>query len=211
MEGKKPIQYRPVESNGKTYMYPVLTVKMQSFAEQLIPNKFNLTEAIKESSYEVSEKSRSKLASRLWARDDIREWLAVRLQEISDSLDEDQRLDKQEMRALQELFRVGYSNITDVVQWDESGKVKVLSSEEIPDEVKTAIKKIKSTTRTTENADGDVTETVTLEIELHDKLKAIELIQRIAGDYYKTNKDDEGDSKKGYIVIGTHARIENDE
>ena len=73
----------------------------------------------------------------------------------------------------QTLIDIARANLTDVITWDESGNVKVKASEDIPDSVAAAIKKL----RVTRSKDGDPT----LEIELHDKISVLKVLAKSAG------------------------------
>ena len=73
----------------------------------------------------------------------------------------------------QTLIDIARANLTDVITWDENGNVKVKASEDIPDSVAAAIKKL----RVTRSKDGDPT----LEIELHDKVSVLKVLAKSAG------------------------------
>ena len=73
----------------------------------------------------------------------------------------------------QTLIDIARANLTDVITWDDQGNVKVKPSDEIPDSVAVAIKKI----RVTKNKDGDPT----LELELHDKISVLRVLAKSAG------------------------------
>lgn len=73
----------------------------------------------------------------------------------------------------QTLIDIARANLTDVITWDDQGNVKVKASEDIPDSVAVAIKKI----RVTKSKDGDPT----LELELHDKISVLRVLAKSAG------------------------------
>ena len=73
----------------------------------------------------------------------------------------------------QTLIDIARANLTDVTTWDDQGNVKVKASDEIPDSVAAAIKKI----RVTKSKDGDPT----LELELHDKVSVLRVLAKSAG------------------------------
>jgi len=74
-------------------------------------------------------------------------------------------------RVLEELGHIASSDITDVVSW--TGDVAILkASEELPTQVRKAIKKVKITPGKYGNA---------IEVEMHDKLSALRMMARVTG------------------------------
>jgi len=67
---------------------------------------------------------------------------------------------------------LGSSKITDVIDWDSAGNVKVKPIDEIPETALTAIKKIK----VTPTRGGDI-----LEVEMIDKVRVLQLLAKSAG------------------------------
>jgi hypothetical protein len=61
------------------------------------------------------------------------------------------------------------TKITDIMEWDEDGQVKVKASKDIPDHALQAIKSLKV------NKDGN------LEIELYDKVGVLRLLAKASG------------------------------
>jgi hypothetical protein len=61
------------------------------------------------------------------------------------------------------------TKITDIMEWDDEGKVKVKASKDIPDHALQAIKSIKV------NKDGN------LELELYDKVGVLRLLAKASG------------------------------
>lgn len=76
------------------------------------------------------------------------------------------------------LTRVMRGNIKDVVSWNQDGLVFTAGSEEMDNEKSRLIKKVKVTEKTSQK--GDWTECKT-EVELHDPVKAAELLGRYHG------------------------------
>lgn len=76
-----------------------------------------------------------------------------------------------------ELLAMGYANLTDIIRWDSEGNVHVLASKDIDDASLRAIKKIKQIKTT--NREGG--ETTTLEIELHDKVRVLQVLAKACG------------------------------
>jgi len=89
----------------------------------------------------------------------------------------------------QELAAIGASNITDVLQWTESGAMALLRSSDIPPHVQKAIKKVKVTPNQYGNA---------IEVEMHDKLAALRVLARHHG-LMEPNAD--SDSRPSVIGI----------
>jgi len=89
----------------------------------------------------------------------------------------------------QELAAIGASNITDVLQWTESGAMALLRSSDIPMHVQKAIKKVKVTPNQYGNA---------IEVEMHDKLSALRVLARHHG-LMEPNAD--SDSRPSVIGI----------
>ena len=79
----------------------------------------------------------------------------------------------------QELNAIAASNITDVLQWTESGGMALLRSSDIPKHVQKAIKKA-------------------IEVEMHDKLSALRVLARYHG---LTEPNSDSDSRPSVIGI----------
>lgn len=73
---------------------------------------------------------------------------------------------------LQELESVAASKLTDVLWWDQRGNVSMKASEDLPEHVKKAIKKVKVTAGEHGNS---------IEIEMHDKLRALSILAKHHG------------------------------
>jgi len=71
-----------------------------------------------------------------------------------------------------ELVSMAMVNLTDIIEWDEEGAVTVKASAEITDEATRAIKRFK----VINGKDG-----ATLEIELHDKVRVLQILAKAAG------------------------------
>lgn len=74
---------------------------------------------------------------------------------------------------LGELELLGGSKITDILQWDSSGNVYLTATDQLPDHVRRAIKKVK----VTPNKDGQNS----IEVEMHDKIAALRLLAKHHG------------------------------
>lgn len=72
----------------------------------------------------------------------------------------------------QELAALAASDITQVMEWKEDGRVSLRSSDDIPQSARRAIKKIKVTPTRAGNA---------IEIEMHDKVSALRMLAKHHG------------------------------
>lgn len=81
--------------------------------------------------------------------------------------------DNKRQAVLGELELLGGSKITDVLQWDSAGNVYLTATNELPDHVRRAIKKVK----VTPNKDGQNS----IEVEMHDKIAALRLLAKHHG------------------------------
>ena len=68
-------------------------------------------------------------------------------------------------KVLEEYAKIGFSNLSDFV----NGNNRVLELKHLPKNISAAVKKIKQVSK----IDGDGVETITAEIELHDKVQAL--------------------------------------
>ena len=89
----------------------------------------------------------------------------------------------------QELQAIAASNITDVLQWTQTGGMALLKSSDIPVHVQKAIKKVKVTPNQYGNS---------IEVEMHDKLSALRVLARYHG-LHEPNSD--SDSRPSILGI----------
>jgi len=101
--------------------------------------------------------------------------------------DEDRR-----QAVVQELEALSGSEITDVLSWDEMGRVQVRASDQLSARARRAIKKVKITP----GEEGN-----TIEVEMHDKLSALRLLAKHRG-LLEPNSDDRRPSMIGINVKG---------
>ena len=101
--------------------------------------------------------------------------------------DEDRR-----QAVVQELEALSSSEITDVLSWDEMGRVQVRASDQLSARARRAIKKVKITP----SEEGN-----TIEVEMHDKLSALRLLAKHRG-LLEPNSDDRRPSMIGINVKG---------
>jgi len=104
-----------------------------------------------------------------------------------EAADEDRR-----QAVVQELEALSSSEITDVLTWDEMGRVQVRASDPLSARARRAIKKEKITP----GEEGN-----TIEVEMHDKLSALRLLAKHRG-LLEPNSDDRRPSMIGINVKG---------
>jgi len=100
--------------------------------------------------------------------------------------------DERREAVVQELEALSSSEITDVLTWDEMGRVQVRASDQLSARARRAIKKVKITP----SEEGN-----TIEVEMHDKLSALRLLAKHRG-LLEPNSDDRRPSMIGINVKG---------
>jgi hypothetical protein len=98
---------------------------------------------------------------------------------------------------VQELEAIGAGEATDVIQWDDMGRVTLTPSDELSERAKRAIKKVK----VTPNQFGNQ-----IEVEMHDKLSALRLLAKHRG-LLEPNANDQKPSMIGINITGPTAKI----
>jgi len=155
-----------------------ITDRMKKFVDEYLID-FNATAAAIRAGY--SESTANEQGSQLLARPDIRELVAEGQKAIAE------RTQTFQDNAVDELKIVGFSDLADFLTVKEGGIVEQKSFDQLTKEQTKCIKKIKQTVRTSHSSDGTILhQTATLEIELHDKLKALELLGRHLGMFNDT-------------------------
>ena len=104
----------------------------------------------------------------------------------------------------QTLIDIARANLTDVIEWNEQGEVKVKASADIPEAVAQAIKKVK----VTRSKNGDPT----LEIEMHDKVSVLRVLAKSAGLLEPVKDESSAPSVVGITMHGpevVHVRKED--
>jgi hypothetical protein len=103
------------------------------------------------------------------------------------------------------LLCLANTKLTDVMEWDEQGNIKVKPSKDIPEHALQAIKSIKSNTKT----DKEGNSYTTLDIELWDKVGVLRILAKASG---LLDNPEESDKPS---VLGINIRapeiIDNDE
>ena len=150
-----------------------ITDKMKRFINEYLVD-FNATQAAIRAGY--SESTAQEQSSQLLARPDIRALIAEGQKAIAE------RTQSFQDDAVSELKIVGFSDLADFLTVKDGGIVEQKPFNELTKEQTKCIKKIKQSVRSSHSADGTILhQTAVIEIELHDKLKALELLGRHLG------------------------------
>jgi len=155
-----------------------ITDRMKKFVDEYLID-FNATQAAIRAGY--SPDTANEQGSQLLARPDIRELVAEGQKAIAE------RTQTFQDNAVDELKIVGFSDLADFLTVKEGGIVEQKSFDQLTKAQTRCIKKIKQTVRTSHSSDGTILhQTATLEVELYDKLKALELLGRHLGMFNDT-------------------------
>lgn len=98
---------------------------------------------------------------------------------------------------VQELEAIGAGEATDVIQWDDMGRVTLTPSDQLSDRAKRAVKKVKVTPNQFGNS---------IEVEMHDKLSALRLLAKHRG-LLEPNAGDQKPSMIGINITGPTTSI----
>ena len=98
---------------------------------------------------------------------------------------------------VQELEAIGAGEATDVIQWDDIGRVTLTPSDQLSDRARRAVKKVK----VTPNQFGNQ-----IEVEMHDKLSALRLLAKHRG-LLEPNANDQKPSMIGINITGPTTKI----
>ena len=152
-----------------------MTQGMVSFVDYLIIFKGNRTKAYKEAGYAVINDNVAAVSGHnLLKLLKVQRLLAWRLNQLFEA----EQIEVRQRRVIRELNRLAYSKISDFCEWDEAGKVTFKSMDDLTHDAVAAIKKIKCISSIRTDVDGNETESVTIEIEQHDKKGALDMLAR---------------------------------
>lgn len=143
---------------------PKLTAREQRFCQEYLIDLVGTKAAIRA---KYSPKSAGKQACKLLAKPHIQDALAVAMAERAE------RIELTDEAVLNELMRLGFSNIMDFVTWAENGDVTVRGAEDLTRDQAAAISEI-TTIRTVGGA-------VQTKLKLYDKRGALETLGRYLG------------------------------
>lgn len=105
--------------------------------------------------------------------------------------------DSRREAVVQELEAIAAGEATDVIQWDDMGRVTLTPSDQLSERAKRSVKKVK----VTPNQFGN-----TIEVEMHDKLSALRLLAKHRG-LLEPNSDTQKPSMIGINITGPTAKI----
>lgn len=140
------------------------------FCYEYLRNKFNGTAAAIAAGY--SAKTAEVQASRLLSYAKIKQAIEKLTQDLLQNTTEDAR------KVIQELQRMAYTNLSDCVTWDESGKVKLKSSDDLG-AANSAVREIEidfDEEPPEKYGDKPVMRAGKIKLKLHDKNKPLELL-----------------------------------
>ena len=98
---------------------------------------------------------------------------------------------------VQELEAIGAGEATDVIQWDDMGRVTLTPSDQLSDRARRSVKKVKVTPKQFGNQ---------IEVEMHDKLSALRLLAKHRG-LLEPNANDQKPSMIGINITGPTTKI----
>jgi len=152
-----------------------MDVRHIKFVDQLILHKGNKTNAYLSSGYKVKSKAVAAVnASRLLKNANVQRLLQFRMEQVRRKAD----VEVNQVRVIEEVNSLAYSNITDVLTWDCEGNIKIRPSHELSAKVSRTIKKIKVTRTEVPQKDGEPVVKINFEIEQHDKKGPLEILSR---------------------------------
>lgn len=122
----------------------------------------------------------------------LKNWGGVR--RIQQKIKRSQTLADNREAVAYSLLSMANTNLTDIVEWDANGAVKVKASDAIPETAKAAIKRIRVT------KDGEI------DIELYDKVGVLRLLAKASGMLDQEHQDD----KPSVIGININPPIDVD-
>ncbi|HPM22051.1 MAG TPA: terminase small subunit [Thermotogota bacterium] len=157
-----------------------LTDKQRAFCLHYCTH-WNATKAAKQAGY--SEKTAQEISSENLSKPIIQAYIKHIQSDIA------RAAGVSALRNLMELTKIAYTNPTDIREsWD-----KLKDWESIPDDVKAGIAEVVTVSRVVKTSlDDDKTiELETVKVKMHDKLKALDMINRMLG-YNEQQDDDTG-------------------
>jgi phage terminase small subunit len=155
-----------------------LTRKQQLFCQEYLID-LNATAAYTRAGFSASPEAARRNASRLLTKADIQDFISTLQRERS------QRTEITGDRVIQEIARVAFATVTDVLSFDDQSGVTFKDSSELSDDVKAAIAEISSDveTRTYQRGEGsqETETTVKRKLKMHGKMDALKLLSSYLG------------------------------
>jgi phage terminase small subunit len=168
--GQTPIAPEVMKRLSGCENFLKLSLKHQKFVLEFL-KEYNITRAY-QNVYHCNAASAAANGARLIANDKVQ----FALSEVSRIMTKEDIASAQEVKEF--LTKIMRGRVTDVLSWTTDGLLFTKSSEEMDPEQAKLIKRIKVTEKTSQKGDWTVVRT---EVELHDALKAAELIGQTHG------------------------------
>lgn len=150
-----------------------ITHKQKLFCIEYLRD-FNATQAYRRAGYSVKSDNAAGVEAYKLLRN-------PKIQGYIKELQEEQglRLGISADRVLQEYARVAFVDITQVITWKEN-EIEIKNSEELPKDITAAIKTV-NYTKTVRETERETTTNVRATVQMHDKIKALEMLSRHTG------------------------------
>jgi hypothetical protein len=163
--------------------------RQERFAQLLAAGAGNLIDCYTTAGYKRSPSSASQMAAKPHIRERVAELTAVATVGFE--------IDAQ--RVVSELANVGLANLRDVASWGENGVV-VADSGDLPPAVAAAVKKVRMRRQVREK-DGETSTEEWVELELHDKLGALDKLSKVLRIGGYGDPEDRGGAKVQVVVM----------
>lgn len=155
-----------------------LTRKQQLFCQEYLID-LNATAAYTRAGFLASPEAARRNASRLMTKADIQVFISELQQERS------QRTEITGDRVIQEVARIAFANVSDVLTFNDQSGVVFKNSDELSDDVKAAIAEVSSDVETrthrTGDSDQETERTVKRKLKMHSKMDALKLLASYLG------------------------------
>lgn len=155
---------------NKEYTPPKLTVKQFETLLRVLDG-VTPAKAYKEV-YKCAQSTANTNSCRLMAREDIQEFLRIERDKILEIKREEARV-----RIVREFEKLGYSDISELLEYDEHG-VKFFDSKTVDT---SAVRSVKCIKKINHKKNGHSEETIDMQLTLHDKRQSLESLARMFG------------------------------
>jgi|GEM_PF-2821783 len=144
------------------------------FVDEIILRRGDKAAAYLASGYKVKNRDVARRnASRLLKNARVQRLLQFRLEQARRKAN----VEVWQAQVIEELNRLAYSSLLDVARWDENG-LTVINSDQLTPEAAACIKKLRMTKTVIPQKDGDPIERINIDLEMHDKRGALDLLAR---------------------------------
>ena len=179
-------------------MHKNLTSLQERFCQEYLVD-LNATRAYRRANPNVSNEVARASGARLLTYVNIQQ----RISELAKVISQETKLTA--VNVLRELSVLVFAQLTDIIEWTATGNAFIKGSEDIPANIRPAIKKIKKYRKNLGTQEDPDWQDI-FEIELHDKVKAIDLAMRhlrLLGDSGSENQKD-----LSQLILGAQARLQ---